>query len=206
VKPGFAYEAGGRVNTTPQTNEAGGESVASQLEEPKYDLVQSFGDFEIRRYHTNIQARVQMNTGGSASGGFQRVARYIFGGNQTGESIAMTAPVSMWDENDAGWLAFTMPSAYALDSLPAPHDAGVLLLEQAEKQVAVFSFSGRTTAGKTARIEQKLRKAITKEGFSPVGPAVLAVYENPWTTLPFMRRNELHLEIQADTPLRDEKE
>ncbi len=194
------------MNTTPQTNEAGGESVASQLEEPKYDLVQSFGDFEIRRYHTNIQARVQMNTGGSASGGFRRVARYIFGGNQTGESIAMTAPVSMWDENDTGWLAFTMPSAYALETLPAPHDGGVVLLEQEEKTVAVFSFSGRTTAGKTARIEQKLRKAITKEGFSPVGPAVLAVYENPWTTLPFMRRNELHLEIQADTPLRDEKE
>ena len=206
MKPGFAYEDGGRVNTTPQTNEAGGESVASQLEEPKYDLVQSFGDFEIRRYHTNIQARVQMNTGGSASGGFRRVARYIFGGNQTGESIAMTAPVSMWDENDTGWLAFTMPSAYALETLPAPHDGGVVLLEQEEKTVAVFSFSGRTTAGKTARIEQKLRKAITKEGFSPVGPAVLAVYENPWTTLPFMRRNELHLEIQANTPLRDEKE
>ena len=206
MKPGFAYEGGGRVNTTPQTNEAGGESVASQLEEPKYDLVQSFGDFEIRRYHTNIQARVQMNTGGSASGGFRRVARYIFGGNQTGESIAMTAPVSMWDENDTGWLAFTMPSAYALETLPAPHDGGVVLLEQEEKTVAVLSFSGRTTAGKTGRIEQKLRKAITKEGFSPVGPAVLAVYENPWTTLPFMRRNELHLEIQADTPLRDEKE
>ena len=55
MKPGFAYEGGGQVNTTPQTNEAGGESVASQLEEPKYDLVQSFGDFEIRRYHTNIK-------------------------------------------------------------------------------------------------------------------------------------------------------
>lgn len=206
MKPGFAYEDGGRVNTTPQTNEAGGESVASQLEEPKYDLVQSFGDFEIRRYHTNIQARVQMNTGGSASGGFRRVARYIFGGNQTGESIAMTAPVSMWDENDAGWLAFTMPSAYALETLPAPHDGGVVLLEQEEKTVAVFSFSGRTTAGKTARIEQKLRKAITKEGFSTVGPAVLAVYENPWTTLPFMRRNELHLEIQGAMHQRDEKE
>ena len=180
--------------------------MASQLEEPKFDLVQSFSDFEIRRYHTNIQARVQMNIGGSASGGFRRVARYIFGGNQTGESIAMTAPVSMWDENEAGWLAFTMPSAYALDSLPVPHDAGVLLLEQAEKMVAVFSFSGRTTAGKTARIEEKLRKAITKEGFTPVGPAVLAVYENPWTTLPFMRRNELHLEIQAPSHPGHEKE
>ena len=51
--------------------------------------------------------------------------RYIFGGNQTGESIAMTAPVSMWDDNDTGWLAFTMPSAHALETLPAPHTDGV---------------------------------------------------------------------------------
>ena len=183
-----------------------GKNMASNIEEPAYDLVRSFPDFELRTYRPNVQARVQTGREGAPSGGFRRVARYIFGGNETGESIAMTAPVSMWEEGETGWLAFTMPSAYALDSLPAPHDAGVLLLEQAEKQVAVFSFSGRTTAGKTARIEQKLRKAITKEGFSPVGPAVLAVYENPWTTLPFMRRNELHLEIQGAMHQRDEKE
>ncbi len=180
--------------------------MATQLEEPKYTVTQSFDAFELRRYDANIQARVQTNGSDAVSGGFRRVARYIFGGNQTGESIAMTAPVSMWDDNDTGWLAFTMPSAYALETLPAPHDGGVVLLEQEEKTVAVLSFSGRTTAGKTARLEQKLRKAIATEGLSAVGPAVLAVYENPWTTLPFMRRNELHLEIQADTPLRDEKE
>lgn len=180
--------------------------MATQLEEPKYTVVHSYDAFELRRYDANIQARVQTSGASAASGGFRRIARYIFGGNQTGESIAMTAPVSMWDDNDTGWLAFTMPSAYALETLPAPHDGGVVLLELEEKSVAVLSFSGRTTAGKTARLEQKLRKAIAAEGLSAVGPAVLAVYENPWTTLPFMRRNELHLEIQADTPLRDEKE
>lgn len=180
--------------------------MATQLEEPKYTVIHSYDAFELRQYEANIQARVQTSEGGAASGGFRRVARYIFGGNQTGESIAMTAPVSMWDENDAGWLAFTMPSAYALNSLPAPHDDGVVLLEQEEKLVAVLAFSGRTTAGKTARLEQKLRKAIAAEGLCAVGPAVLAVYENPWTTLPFMRRNELHLEIQGTTRQRDEKE
>ena len=180
--------------------------MATQLEEPKYTVIHSYDAFELRRYDANIQARVQTSGSGAASGGFQRVARYIFGGNQTGESIAMTAPVSMWDDNDTGWLAFTMPSAYALETLPAPHDGGVVLLEQEEKSVAVLSFSGRTTAGKTARLEQKLRKAIAAEGLSAVGPAVLAVYENPWTTLPFMRRNELHLEIQGAMHQRDEKE
>jgi len=47
------------------------------------------------------------------------------------------------------------------------------------------------------RIEEGLRAAIEREGYVATGPAVLAVYENPWTTVPFMRRNELHLHIEA---------
>ena len=171
--------------------------MAERIEEPAFELVESFKEFDVRRYHANIQARVKTDGGGAASGGFRRVARYIFGGNESGESIAMTAPVSMWEEDDSGWLAFTMPSAYSMDALPEPNDRGIVLREQQEKHVAVLSFSGRTTPGKTARLERKLRAAIEREDLKSIGPAVLAVYENPWTTLPFMRRNELHLELQS---------
>jgi len=176
--------------------------VAKRIEEPEFELVESFNEFDVRHYRANIQARVQTDGSGAASGGFRRVARYIFGGNQSGESIAMTAPVSMWEEQDQGWLAFTMPSAYSMEALPRPHDGGVMLLEQEEQLVAVLSFSGRTTPGKKARLERKLRAAVEREGLEPIGPAVLAVYENPWTTLPFMRRNELHIKITNT----DEKE
>ena len=61
--------------------------MAAQLEEPKYTVARSFDAFELRRYDANIQARVQTGGDGAASGGFRRVARYIFGGNQTGEFI-----------------------------------------------------------------------------------------------------------------------
>jgi hypothetical protein len=101
----------------------------------------------------------------------------------------------MWEEEGSGWLAFTMPSAYSLESLPAPNDAGVRLHPTSSVTVAVARFSGRTTPKKTAQIEEKLRTAIEREGYVVAGPAVLAVYENPWTTLPFMRRNELHIEL-----------
>ena len=174
--------------------------MASNIEEPAYDLVESYPDFELRTYRANVQARVQTGRAGAPSGGFRRVARYIFGGNETGESIAMTAPVSMWEEEGAGWLAFTMPSAYSLSTLPAPQDDGVVLIEQAEKQVAVLAFSGRTTPGKTVRLERKLRSAVQREKLLTSGPVVLAVYQNPWTTLPFMRRNELHIEINGRQP------
>ena len=50
-------------------------------------------------------------------------------------------PVSMWEEEEQGWLAFTMPSAYAMEHLPQPNDAALCWwCEQAT--VAVLSFSG----------------------------------------------------------------
>ena len=171
--------------------------MANRIEEPSFDVIKSYADFEIRRYVNTVQARVQTSSrgGGAASGGFRRVAGYIFGGNAQKTSIAMTAPVSMWEEDGLSWLAFTMPSEYSLDSLPLPNDEGVRLVPHAGSTVAVMSFSGRNTPGKGDRVEQKLRAALEREGYQSVGPGVLALYDNPWTTLPFLRRNELHLEI-----------
>ena len=112
----------------------------------------------------------------------------------------MTAPVSMWDEEGAGWLAFTMPAAYALDALPAPNDTGVLLTSKPAATVAVARFTGRSTPKKTVRVEATLRASLQREGYAAVGPAVLALYDNPGTTLPFMRRNELHIEVRERSP------
>ena len=177
--------------------------MARRIEEPRYDVLETYDDFELRRYGPTVQARVQTagRDGGAASGGFRRVAGYIFGGNSERTSIAMTAPVHMWEEGGSGWLAFTMPSAYALETLPSPNDAGVRLHPTSTSTVAVARFSGRTTPKKTAGVEKELRAAVEREGYTAVGPAVLAVYENPWTTLPFMRRNELHLHLDSpDAP------
>ena len=171
--------------------------MASGIEEPSFDVIKSYDDFEVRRYVDTVQARVQTSSRGgrAASGGFRRVAGYIFGGNAQKTSIAMTAPVSMWEEGGSSWLAFTMPSMYSLDSLPVPNDEGVRLVTHAGSTVAVMRFSGRNTPGKGDRVEQKLRAAMEREGYQPVGPGVLALYDNPWTTLPFLRRNELHIGI-----------
>ena len=172
--------------------------MAETLEEPAYEVIHTHDGFEVRRYAPTVQARVQTGSrdGGAASGGFRRVAGYIFGGNSERASIAMTAPVQMWEEEGSGWLAFTMPSAYAMETLPAPNDAGVRLHPTSVATVAVARFSGRTTPKKTARVEARLRAAVERKGYVAAGPAVLAVYENPWTTLPFMRRNELHLHLE----------
>ena len=172
--------------------------MVSSLEEPSFESVRIYPDFELRQYADTVQARVRTTgrDGGAASGGFRRIAGYIFGGNAQQASIAMTAPVSMWDNEGEGWMAFTMPSLYSITSLPAPDDQGVQLVNHKGANVAVMKFSGRTTPSKTQRIEVALRAAIEREGLHAAGPGVLAVYDNPWTTLPFRRRNELHIEVE----------
>ena len=119
--------------------------MAENLEEPTFTLVQAYDDFEVRAYEPTIQARVKTADRGSRggdSGGFRRVASYIFGGNQSSSRIAMTAPVSMWEEEEQGWLAFTMPSAYAMEHLPQPNDAGVVLVEVNKRRWPFSRFPG----------------------------------------------------------------
>jgi len=174
--------------------------VAETLEEPEYETVRVLDAFELRKYTTSVEARVQRSGEGASedSTAFRRVAGYIFGANRTGARYAMTAPVSRWSDGDGAWLSFHMPAAHPLEELPPPNDSGIMLGMRDERMVAVATFTGRTTASRLRKKELRLRHGIEQAGYTVNGPPVLAVYDNPWTTLPFKRRNELHLEVQID--------
>ena len=99
--------------------------MSEQLEEPAYELLRKYRGFEVRKYVDTIQARVStdgMNYGESARP-FRRIAGYIFGGNERQQSIAMTAPVHMWESGNESLMAFTMPSEHKIEDLPNPTDS-----------------------------------------------------------------------------------
>lgn len=171
--------------------------MASGLEEPQYELLSEYEGFEIRRYSESVQARLLTPSSGwsGSSGGFRRIAGYIFGGNETNQRIAMTAPVQMWDTDSGSMMSFTMPSKYSIKDLPSPIDKGVEIVEVDEYVVAVLPFSGLSRTSKARRLMAKLETLIQASGLTAKGAPVLAVYDNPGTTLPFMRRNEIHLPL-----------
>ena len=171
--------------------------MSEKLEEPAYDLLQKYRGFEVRKYADTIQARVSTNgmKYGESARPFRRIAGYIFGGNERQQSIAMTAPVHMWQSGDESLMAFTMPSEHKMEDLPKPNDSGVELLHVEGEVVAVLKFSGLSRPSKSLRLQKKLRKLVETEGLTPTSEAKLAVYDNPMSTLPFMRRNEIHLPI-----------
>ena len=172
--------------------------MSEKLEEPAYELIQKYRGFEVRKYADTIQARVSTNgmKYGESARPFRRIAGYIFGGNERQQSIAMTAPVHMWQSGDESLMAFTMPSEHKMKDLPKPNDSGVELLHVEGEIVAVLKFSGLSRPSKSLRLQKKLRTLIVAEGLTASGNAKLAVYDNPMSTLPFLRRNEIHLPIE----------
>ena len=101
----------------------------------------------------------------------------------------------MWDTDSGPMMSFTMPSEHSIEDLPSPIDKGVRILEVDEYVVAVLPFSGLSRTSKAKRLMAKLEALVKASGLTVGGAPILAVYDNPGTTLPFMRRNEIHLPL-----------
>ncbi|MGD8571176.1 MAG: heme-binding protein [Gammaproteobacteria bacterium] len=188
-------------------------------EELKYSVVSKSGDFEIREYEPYISAVASMKGPYEEVQGdlFRTLAGYIFGknstdskiamtapvqtnpeNNDTSEKIAMTAPVLMAPESEGVWkMAFSMPSKYTMQSLPKPLDPNVTLVEVPAKKFAVIRFSGSYDDLEKRRNKAgELSKWLSKQSqYKVVSAPVFAGYDPPFT-LPFLRRNEVLIEIE----------
>ena len=113
------------------------------------------------------------------------------------ESIAMTAPVQMdQGEQSNQWrMAFSLPSKWNLETVPIPNDQRVQLREVPAEKVVVLQFSGLMGVDDLKEREQQLRQWATKQGITVVGSVRTARYDPPWT-LPFLRKNEVQLEVE----------
>ena len=62
-----------------------------------------------------------------------------------------------------------------------------------------MKFSGFTGEKKIEKLSNHLLKLISQNKLEAISPQVLAVYDNPWTTLPFLRRNEILIPIKDNS-------
>ncbi len=171
-----------------------GVAMAADIEEPAWHLRDNFDGVELRDYAPSIQAKTVLAHGGETSTGFRRLAGFIFGGNDRSQKIAMTAPVQETLQEQGPVMAFTMPSQYTLDELPHPADARITLEEVPARTVAVLRFSGWATDAAVARKTRQLLATLAQRDIVPVGVPSLNQYNPPWTP-PFLRRNEIMVEV-----------
>ena len=196
----------------------GGTNVMA-IEEPKYEVVQTFEEFELRRYAPYLVAETEVKGEFDAVGNaaFRILADYIFGNNRSQEKMAMTAPVNQrpiagisekmemtapvrqrpvdGTEEETFILSFVMPSGYSLDTLPEPLDPRVRLREEPAKLMAVRRYSGRWVESNYRENEILLLNAVERSGLNPVAPPIYARYNSPFS-LWFLRRNEVMVKIE----------
>ena len=186
--------------------------IMSRVEQPGYMITMSDGAIEIRSYGPMIaaEAEVKGERKAAINEGFRLIAAYIFGANtpnakiamtahvqqQSSQKIAMTAPVTQQTAGDSWTVRFIMPSNWTLETLPAPNDARVTLEPVAAKRMLAIRFSGTASDELIRTKTDELRRYAAAKKLATVGEPLLAFYNPPWT-LPFLRRNEVMLELAA---------
>ena len=184
------------------------------IEEPKYTLIEKREGYEIREYASYIVAEVEvegdMRT--AMTSGFRQLAGYIFGGNttkssiamtvpvmdttKTSESIAMTAPVmDTLSSSGKRIVAFTMPSEYTLETLPKPSNANIRFRRVEKSRKAVLRYTWYATEARVAAKKKTLRELLTRDGYTVKGEIISAQY-NPPMSFPLLRRNEVMGDIE----------
>ncbi|MGA7803830.1 SOUL family heme-binding protein [Bradyrhizobium sp.] len=187
--------------------------VMSRVETPDYQVESSAGPIEVRSYGPMIAAEavVAGERRAAISEGFRLIAAYIFGANKPNARIAMTAPVQQQKQTiamtapvtqqragqgpgDTWTVRFIMPKSWTMATLPAPTDARVSLKQIPARRYVAITFSGLATSKAIAQRTDELRRYATEHRLPTTGEPLLAFYNPPWT-LPFLRRNEVMLEL-----------
>lgn len=172
---------------------------AMAIEEPQFEVIHVTDDYEIRRYAPYIVAEVDVpgDMGDAGNRAFRILAGYIFGDNAPGEKMQMTAPVvsdAPRTDRDVYTYAFVMESRYSMDTLPAPADPRIRLIQKPAQVVAARSYSGRWTEDNYLRHEISLVSALTIDGHAMRNEPFLARYDSPFKPW-FLRRNEVLVEL-----------
>ena len=161
---------------------------------PDYKVLVQDGAFEVREYPQLMTVRTA-----AGDGDFMRLFRYISGGNETKQKIAMTAPVLMARDGDKEAMSFIVPRDVAAGKVPAPKDPAVTMGSLPAGHFAVYRYSGRRNDANEKRALAALRAWIDKRRLEITGDAMFGYYDPPWT-LPFLRRNEVMLPVAGARP------
>lgn len=195
------------------------------VETPKYEVLKSTDDYEIRKYVPSVLAQVTYNPSqfkGNKDGGFTLLANYIgvLGNPQntkpekidmtapvitktpesTSEKIAMTAPVVTKSEGGEELkmvtMQFLLPAKFEkAEEAPKPVDERVTITEEGERKYGVVKFGGVAKDEVVEEKVEKLKNSLERDGYKVIGDFLLARYNPPWTLPPF-RTNEVMIPIE----------
>jgi hypothetical protein len=196
----------------------------SSVAEPAFEVLYKHGntfEYELRRYGERFAAQASYK--GSDDSPFSILAKYIgvFGTpeNDGQQAMAMTAPVVIDSsrkqptaiamtapvirgENAVGekTMQFMLPAEYdRLSKIPKPTNPDVHIKEIPPQVGAVHQYSGSFSESHAQEMAKDLAIQLQNDGVEITTEYVLEHYQfwgyNPPFTLPFLRRNEVWVEL-----------
>lgn len=194
-----------------------GATQTMAIEEAQYTVVKKDKQFELREYSPHVLAETIVEQGNMQNAGneaFRLLFRYISGGNQSRQKVAMTAPVSQEPLREKikmtapvaqqrakdGWVvSFMMPAAYTLETLPQPENPKVTLRQVPARRMAAVRYTGLWSEKSYLQHKLELESWIREEDLTVSGEPVWARYDPPFTPW-FMRRNEILIPVAKSSP------
>jgi DNA gyrase inhibitor GyrI len=186
-------------------------------EEAKYKVISKQEEYSLREYEPVMVASVTIKDkdySDAANQGFRILFKYIDGANIAQEKINMTAPVTSQpdsqdismtapvfiqsdDKQKEEWtVSFVMPADFTIKNIPKPTDPLVKISQRPAMEVAVITFSGLLGEENIKENTSELEKWIQSKNFKLLGQPIIAGYNPPWT-LPFLRRNEIQIQVKS---------
>jgi hypothetical protein len=185
-------------------------------EEAPYSVLEEQGQYQIRQYQSLLVATTIVDSDFDEAGkqAFRRLFNYISGDNKAAREIAMTAPVLatknaatdgekiamaapvIREKQDKGWrFSFVLPTDYTPENAPLPNDERVSLQQIPARKVASLQYSGSWQQERFDSHSELLLQWIREQQLQPESLPRVAGYDPPWT-LPFLRRNEVLVDIK----------
>jgi len=178
--------------------------LAMALEEPKFEIIKSFSEYEIRKYKDRLAVQVEYSNNDR---GFQYLFNYISGANINAEKIDMTTPVTQSIKidmtipvtqslkDDKMVMQFFLPSKFTINTAPKPTNERVSLVIIEGGYYAVIRYSGRSTDKNYYKKFEELKKYLKKDKIEIIENGIKATFNGPFT-LPPLRRNEAMVKIK----------
>ena len=179
-------------------------NISMALEEPKYQILKSNKNYEIRKYNDRLAVEI---TYSNEDSGFRYLFNYISGANTTSEKVSMTVPVTQSVKIDMTApvtettkegkmvMQFFLPSKFTFETAPKPTNNRVSLVVLEGGVYAVIKYSGRLTDKNFQKHYKELKEYLTNDNINFFEPAIRATFNGPFT-LPILRRNEAMIKIK----------
>jgi DNA gyrase inhibitor GyrI len=175
---------------------AGCKTSRAGYESAPYRVVRTAGEFELRDYPPMAVVETPMpGRDREGNGSFMRLFKFISGGNDAKQKIAMTTPVFMTGNESNATMAFVMPAKLAAE-VPKPTDPSLQVRELPAGRFAVMRFSGRRSPKNETKALDHLKQWMASSQMTIASSPVYGYFDPPWMP-PFLRRNEVMLQTES---------